>query len=140
MNIEEIENKIVDDFSMLDEWDDKYSYIIELGKKLKPLDEKYKTDERLIRGCQSRVWLRSYLDDNNKVIYEADSDAIITKGLVSMLVQVLSNHKASEIVNSELTFIDRIGMKQHLSPTRSNGLVSMVKQMKLDALAFNSIE
>src|SRR6478735_3409257 len=140
MSIEEIENKIIDDFSLLDEWDDKYAYIIELGKKLKPLDEKYKTDERLIRGCQSRVWLRSYLDDNNKVIYEADSDAIITKGLVSMLVQVLSNHKASEIVNSELTFIDRIGMKQHLSPTRSNGLVSMVKQMKLDALAFNSIE
>jgi cysteine desulfuration protein SufE len=140
MSIEEIENKIVDDFSMFDEWEDKYGYLVELGKKLSPLDEKYKTDERLIRGCQSRVWLRSFLDDKGEVVYEAYGESSITQGLISLLVQVLSHHTPKEIMEADLTFIDKIGMKQHLSPLRSNGLLSMVKQMKLDALAFNSIE
>lgn len=139
MKIEEIENQIVDDFSMLEESDDKYTYIIELGKKLSPLDEQYKTDQRLIRGCQSRVWLRSYLNDEGNVIYEADSDSTLTKGLISLLVQVLSNHKPAEIVNADLSFVEKIGMTRFLTPLRANGLVSMIKQMKLDALAYNSI-
>lgn len=140
MTIKEIENEVVENFSLLEEDDDKYEYIIEIGKKLLPLDDKYKTDERLIRGCQSRVWLRSYLSNEGTVIYEADSDSTLTKGLISLLVQVLSNQKPSEIVKSDLDFINKIGMNRFLSPLRSNGLVSMVKQMKLDALAFNSIE
>ena len=137
MNIAEIENEVVDEFSMFDQWDDKYQFIIDLGKTLEPMDPQLKTDDRLIKGCQSRVWLASELKDG-KVIYHADSDAIITKGIVALMVRVLSGHAPKEIVDAPLDFIDRIGLKQHLSPTRANGLLSMVKQMKLDALALSS--
>lgn len=137
MSIAETENEIVDEFSMFDQWDDKYQYIIDLGKSLAPLEEKYKTDDRLIKGCQSRVWLHSEMKDG-KIVYHADSDAIITKGLVALMVRVLSDHSPEEITAAPLGFIDRIGLKDHLSPTRSNGLLSMVKQMKLDALALGA--
>jgi cysteine desulfuration protein SufE len=137
MTIAETEAEIVDEFSMFDQWDDKYQYIIDLGKSLPPLDEQYKTEDRLIKGCQSRVWLHTELKDG-EIIYHADSDAIITKGLVALMVRVLSGHSPKEIVDAPLTFIDKIGLKEHLSPTRSNGLLSMVKQMKLDALALSA--
>ena len=137
MNIAELEREIVEEFGMFDQWDDKYQYIIDLGKSLEPLDEQYKTEDRLIKGCQSRVWLHTEQKDG-KVFFHADSDAIITKGLVALMVRVLSGHTAKEIVDAPLTFIDEIGLKDHLSPTRSNGLLSMVKQMKLDALAMSA--
>lgn len=137
MSIAETEQEIVDEFAMFEQWDDKYQYIIDLGKSLEPLDEKYKTDDRLIRGCQSRVWLHTEMKDG-KIYFHADSDAIITKGLVALMVRVLSGHTATEIVEAPLKFIDEIGLKDHLSPTRSNGLLSMVKQMKLDALALSA--
>jgi cysteine desulfuration protein SufE len=134
MSIAEIENEIVEEFGMFEQWDDKYQYIIDLGKSLAPMDDSMKTEDRLIKGCQSRVWLYTELKDG-KVFFTADSDAIITKGLVALMVRVLSDHTAKEIVEAPLTFIDKIGLKDHLSPTRANGLLSMVKQMKLDALA-----
>lgn len=137
MTIAETEDEIVEEFSIFDQWDDKYQYIIDMGKSLSPLDEKYKTDDRLIKGCQSRVWLYTELKDG-KIIYHADSDAIITKGLIALMVRVLSNHAPKEIVDAQLTFINRIGLAEHLSPTRANGLVSMVKQMKMDAFAMQS--
>lgn len=137
MNIAETESEIVDEFGMFEQWDDKYQYIIDLGKSLAPLDEKYKTEDRLIKGCQSRVWLHTEMKDG-KIYFSADSDAIITKGLVALMVRVLSGHTAKEIVDAPLKFIDEIGLKDHLSPTRSNGLVAMVKQMKLDALALTA--
>ncbi len=130
--IEEIENEIVEEFSIFDEWIDKYEYIIELGKNLPPMDEKLKTDDRKVSGCQSQVWLNTKFENGN-VVYEADSDAIITKGLVGLLVRVLSNQKPEDIVNAKLEFIDKIGMKEHLSPNRANGLVSMIKHMKENA-------
>jgi cysteine desulfuration protein SufE len=133
MNIQEIENEIVDEFELFgDDWEGKYEHLIELGRSLPLIEEKYKTDDRLIKGCQSRVWLHSEIKDG-KVIYTADSDAIITKGLVALMVRVLSGQKPEDIVNADLTFINKIGLKEHLSPTRANGLVSMIKQMKLDA-------
>jgi cysteine desulfuration protein SufE len=136
-SIRDTQEAIVEEFSFFDEWDEKYSYIIDLGKMLSPLDEKYRTEENKIKGCQSQVWLNSYLKDG-KVIFEADSDATIVKGLASLMVRVLSGHEPDEILDTELNFIERIGMTQHLSPTRSNGLASMVKQMKLHALAYKS--
>jgi cysteine desulfuration protein SufE len=136
-SIKDTEDAIVEEFSFFDEWDEKYSYIIDLGRMLAPLNEKYRTEANKIKGCQSQVWLNSYLD-GNLVIFEADSDATIVKGLASLMVRVLSGHTPEEIVNTELSFIERIGMTQHLSPTRSNGLASMVKQMKLHALAYKS--
>lgn len=138
MSIAEIENEIIGEFEMFDQWDDKYQYIIDLGKSLAPMDEKLKTEDRLIKGCQSRVWLHSELKDG-KIIFHADSDAIITKGVVALLVRVLSDHAPKEIVEAPLDFIDKIGLKQHLSQTRANGLASMVKQMKLDALALQTV-
>jgi cysteine desulfuration protein SufE len=135
--IKDIENEIIQEFELFDNWEDKYQYIIDLGKELKGMDEQLKTDERLIKGCQSRVWLHSSFE-NAKVIYNADSDAIITKGIVALLIRILSNHNPDEIVNADLDFINTIGLKEHLSPTRANGLVSMIKQMKLDALALKS--
>jgi cysteine desulfuration protein SufE len=132
MTIAETENEIIGEFEMFDQWDDKYQYLIDLGKSLEPMDENLKTEDRLIKGCQSQVWMHSELKDG-KVIYHADSDAIITKGLVALMVRVLSGHSPKEIVDAPLTFIDKIGLKDHLSPTRSNGLLAMVKQMKLDA-------
>ena len=137
MTIAETENEIVEEFSIFDQWDDKYQYIIDMGKSLPPLDEKYKTEDRLIKGCQSRVWLYTELKDG-KIIFHADSDAIITKGLVALMVRVLSEHTPKEIVDAQLTFINKIGLAEHLSPTRANGLVAMVKQMKMDAFAMQS--
>ncbi|MEI7676794.1 MAG: SufE family protein, partial [Bacteroidales bacterium] len=133
MTIKEIQEEIIDEFSIFDDWMDKYQLIIDLGNSLAPLDEQYKIPQNLIEGCQSRVWLQAdYVD--GKVIYTAESDAVIVKGIVSLLVKVLSGHTPDEILNDDLFFIEAIGLKEHLSPTRSNGLVSMVKQMKLFAL------
>lgn len=137
MTIQEIENEIIEEFSIFEQWDDKYQYIIDMGKALAPMDEKYKTEDRLIKGCQSRVWLHTEMNDG-KIIYHADSDAIITKGLVALMVRVLSGHTPKEIVDAQLTFINKIGLAEHLSPTRANGLVSMVKQMKMDAFAMQT--
>jgi cysteine desulfuration protein SufE len=133
--IEEIENEIVEEFSLFDSWEDKYEYIIDLGKKLPPLDEKYKVDENKVRGCQSIVYLVADYNDG-RVYYKAESDAVIVKGLISMLIRVLSGQRAEDIVNAPLNFIREIGMMTHLAQTRSNGLLAMVKQMKNYALAF----
>ena len=137
MKIEEIENEIINEFGQFDEWLDKYNYIIELGKSLPLIDEKYKTDQYVITGCQSKVWLHASFNDG-KVFFEADSDAIITKGIVGLLIRVLSGQTPVDILNSKLEFVDKIGLHEHLSPTRSNGLTSMIKQMKLYALAFKT--
>ncbi len=137
MSINDIQNELIEDFSFFDDWMAKYEYIIQLGKELPLIDEQYKKDEYLIRGCQSKVWLHAdYKDD--KVIFTADSDAIITKGLVSLMVKVLSGHTPEAVAAADLYFIDRIGLKEHLSPTRANGLLAMVKQMKLYALALKA--
>ena len=137
MTIDKIEQEIIEEFSMYDDWMGKYEHIIELGKTLPLIEEKYKTDDRLIKGCQSRVWLHSEIK-NGKIAFTADSDAIITKGLVALVIRVLSGNTPDEIVNAKMDFIDKIGLKQHLSPTRANGLVNMIKQLKLDALALKS--
>ena len=137
LSIEEIENEIIDEFSMFDDWMQKYEYLIDLGKSLPVIDNQYKSDEKLIKGCQSRVWMHSELK-NGKVIYTADSDAIITKGMVALMIRALSNHTPDEIINAKMDFIEKIGLVQHLSPTRSNGLLSMIKQMKLDAIAYKA--
>lgn len=137
MSIEHIQEELIDEFAMFDDWMQRYEYMIELGKSLPLIDEKYKTDDKLIKGCQSKVWLHSELDDG-KVVFTADSDAIITKGIVAILVRTFSNHSPQEILNANTDFIDDIGLKEHLSPTRANGLVSMIKQMKLDAMAYQS--
>ena len=137
MSINEIQDQIIDDFSFFDDWMEKYEYIIDLGKNLPVIEEAYKVEENLIKGCQSRVWLRAEMD-NDKVKFTADSDAVITKGIIGLLIQVLNGHSAEEIAKSELYFIDKIGLKEHLSPTRSNGLLSMVKQMKLYGLALSN--
>jgi cysteine desulfuration protein SufE len=134
-SIAEIEDEIVEDFSLFDTWDEKYEYIIDMGKKLKPLEDQYKKEENKIKGCQSTVWMISEFKDG-KVVYRAESDAVIVKGLVSMLIRVLSGHTPQEIIDAKLGFIDAIGMRQHLAQTRSNGLLSMVKQMKLDASVY----
>ncbi|MBE7175296.1 MAG: SufE family protein [Mucilaginibacter polytrichastri] len=131
----EIEQEIIDEFALFDSWDDKYEYIIDLGKKLAPLDGQYKIGENKVKGCQSTVWLHAYTQDG-RVFYEADSDAIIVKGLISMLIRVLSGHTPQEILASQLNFIGEIGMTSHLAQTRANGLLAMVKQMKNYALAY----
>lgn len=136
-SILEIEQEIVEEFALFDSWDDKYEYIIDMGKKLKPLDDVYKKEENKIKGCQSTVWMMSEFKDGN-VYFKSESDAVIVKGLVSMLIRVLSGHSPEEIINAKLEFIDRIGMKQHLAQTRSNGLLSMLKQMKLDATVYQA--
>ncbi len=137
MSIKEIENEIIEEFEIFgDEWEGKYEHLIDLGKSLPLIEEKYKTEDRLIKGCQSKVWMHSESKDGN-IIYTADSDAIITKGMVALMIRVLSNQKAEDIVKADLDFINKIGLKEHLSPTRANGLVSMIKQMKLDALALS---
>ncbi len=134
MSIQEIENQIIEEFEQIEDWMERYNYIIELANGLPLIDENYKTKQYLISGCQSQVWLfASY--ENGKVIYKADSDAIITKGIVALLIRVLSNQTPDDIINAKLDFVDKIGLKEHLSPTRSNGLVSMINQMKLYALA-----
>lgn len=133
MTIQEKEQDIIDEFSVYDDWMDKYEYIIELGKDLPIIAEELKTDDRLIKGCQSRVWLNADLDEG-KMKFSADSDAIITKGIIALLIRVLNDEKPEEIAKSELKFIKEIGLQEHLSPTRSNGLVSMVKKMKMESL------
>ena len=133
--IEEIEGEIVEEFSLFDNWDDKYEYIIDLGKKLPALDDVHKKDENKVRGCQSTVWLAADYQ-TGRVYYKADSDAVIVKGLISMLIRVLSGQNADDIVNAKLDFINKIGMMSHLAQTRSNGLLAMVKQMKHYAFAF----
>jgi cysteine desulfuration protein SufE len=135
--LKEIQEEIIEEFSVFDDWMDKYNYLIDLGKSLPQIEEKYKTNEYLINGCQSRVWLHADFE-NGKVIFTADSDAIITKGIIGLLVRVLSERKPEEIMETDLFFIDKIGLKENLTPTRSNGLVSMIKQMKMYALAFNA--
>jgi len=135
MTIEEIEQEIIEEFEIFDDWIGKYEYLIDLGKSLPLIDSTYKIENKLIKGCQAQVWLHSELKDG-KVIFTADSDAIITKGMVALMIRVLSNHTPDEIMNAKLDFVDTIGLTKHLSPTRSNGLVSMIKQMKMDALGF----
>ena len=137
MTIEEKQQQIIADFADFDDWFDKYSMLIELGNNLLPFDESKKTQENLIQGCQSRVWLDANLDEKGNVIFTGDSDAVIVKGILSLLISVLSEQKPEEILNSELYFIDKIGLKEHLSPTRSNGLLAMMKQMRLYALAYS---
>ena len=137
--INEIQDQIIAEFSVFDDWMDKYSLLIDMGTELPPLDAKYKTRNNLIEGCQSRVWLQSDQIEG-KIIFLGDSDAVIVKGIVSLLIRVLSGHTPDEILSSNLYFIDAIGLKEHLSPTRSNGLVAMLKQMKMYALAFKTNE
>jgi len=137
MTIESIQQELIDEFALFDDWMQRYEYMIELGKSLPLIDDKYKTEDKLIKGCQSRVWLHSELKDD-KIIYTADSDAIITKGIVAILVRAFSNQSPQDILKANTDFIDEIGLKEHLSPTRANGLVSMIKQMKLDAMAFHA--
>lgn len=137
MTINEIQNELIDDFEFFTDWMEKYEHIIQLGKELPLIDEEYKKEDYLIKGCQSQVWLHAELVDD-KVKFTADSDAIITKGLVSMMVKVLSGHTPGEIANADLYFINRIGLKEHLSPTRANGFLSMVKQMKLYAITMKA--
>jgi len=137
MTINEIQDELIEEFAFFEDWMEKYEYIIQLGKELPLIDDKYKTEEYRIKGCQSQVWLRPDVEEG-LVHFKADSDALITKGLVSLMVKVLTNHSPKEIAESELYFIDKIGLKEHLSPTRANGLLSMVKQMKLYAMALES--
>jgi cysteine desulfuration protein SufE len=134
--INEIQEELIDEFGLFEDWADKYEYLIDLGKKLEPMSDAFKTEENVIKGCQSRVWLHAD-KQGDLVVFQADSEAIIVKGMISMLIRVLSNHTPAEILASDLYFIDQIGMSQHLAQTRSNGLVSMVKQMQHYALAFS---
>lgn len=136
MTIEESQQNIIDEFSDIDDWMDRYACIIDLGNELEPLPDELKTPDRLIEGCQSRVWLDAKKADDGTIQFRADSDAIIVKGIISMLVNVLSGHTPEEILSSDLHFIDDIGLSEHLSPTRSNGLLAMVKQMRAYAAAF----
>ena len=137
MTINEIQDEIIDEFSGFDDWMDKYQLLIDLGNEQEPLDEKYKVESNLIGGCQSRVWLQAdYVD--GKINFTAESDALIVKGIVALLIRVLSGHTPQEILDADLYFIEQIGLKEHLSPTRSNGLLAMVKQMRVYALAFSS--
>jgi len=137
MTIQEIQDEIIADFAFFGDWMDKYEYIIQLGKELPMIDERYKTEENLIKGCQSRVWMHAEIRDG-KLFFTADSDAIITKGLVSLVIKVLSGQTPKEIVDATLYFVDAIGLSSHLSPTRSNGLLSMIKQIKMYALAYQA--
>ena len=136
MTINDIQDEIIEEFSGFDDWMDKYQLLIDLGNEQEPLDEKYKTEQNLIDGCQSRVWLQADLVDG-KIHFSAESDALIVKGIVALLIRVLSDHTPQEILDADLYFIEQIGLKEHLSPTRSNGLLAMVKQIKMYALAFN---
>lgn len=137
MTIEEIQNEIIDEFSMFEDWEERYQYMIDLGKDLPLIDGQYKTDDHIIKGCQSKVWVHAELKDD-KVHFTADSDAIITKGIIAILIRTFSDHRPKDIINANTDFIDKIGLKDHLSPTRANGLVSMIKQLKMYAVAFNA--
>lgn len=137
MTIQEIQEEIVDEFSMFDDWMQRYEYMIELGKSLPLIEEKYKTDDNIIKGCQSKVWVHAKMK-NDKVEFTADSDAIITKGIIAILIRVFSGQHPSAIIEADTDFIDEIGLKEHLSPTRANGLVSMIKQLKMYAIAYQT--
>lgn len=136
-SIPEIQNELVDEFSMFDDWMQRYEHMIELGRSLPMIEERYKIDDNLIKGCQSKVWVHAELQDD-KLVFTADSDAIITKGIIAILVRVLSNQRPQDIIDADMGFIDEIGLKEHLSPTRANGLVSMIKQLKLYAIAYQT--
>lgn len=139
MTINELQDNVIEEFSVFDDWMDKYALLIDLGNSLPPLDEKYKTESNLIEGCQSRGWFQAdYVD--GKIIFQGESDAVIVKGIVSLLINILSGHTPQEILDADLYFIDKVGLKEHLSPTRSNGLVAMVKQMRLYAMAYRAKE
>ncbi|MBR9913634.1 MAG: SufE family protein [Algicola sp.] len=137
MTIEEIQEEIIDEFSMFDDWEERYQYMIDLGKTLPLIDEQYKNDDHIIKGCQSKVWVHAEMKDD-KVQFTADSDAIITKGIIAILIRVFSDQKPQAIIESNTDFIDQIGLKEHLSPTRANGLVSMIKQIKMYAIAYQT--
>lgn len=137
MNIQEIQTEIVEEFSMFSNWEERYQYMIDLGKSLPLIDSKYKTDDNLIKGCQSKVWVHAELN-NDKIVFTADSDAIITKGIIAILIRVFSNQRPKDIMEANTDFIDKIGLKEHLSPTRANGLVSMIKQLKMYAIAYQT--
>ncbi|NRR91286.1 SufE family protein [Winogradskyella undariae] len=137
MTIEEVQNEIIDEFSMFEDWEERYQYMIDLGKDLPIIEEKYKTEDNIIKGCQSKVWVHANMQDD-KVNFTADSDAIITKGIIAILIRVFSNQHPKAILDANTDFIDKIGLKEHLSPTRANGLVSMIKQLKLYAIAYQT--
>lgn len=136
-NIEQIQEDIVEEFEMFDDWMQRYEHMIELGKSLPLIQEKYKTEDNLIKGCQSKVWVHAEMHDD-KLVFTADSDAIITKGIIAILIRVFSNQHPKDIIDADTSFIDRIGLKEHLSPTRANGLVSMIKQLKMYAVAYQT--
>jgi len=137
VTIKDIQNEIIDEFSMFDDWMQRYEYMIELGKSLPLIDDHYKTDDNIIKGCQSKVWVHAEMKDD-KVVFTADSDAIITKGIIAILIRVFSNQTPKDIIEADTAFIDEIGLKEHLSPTRANGLVSMIKQLKMYAIAYQT--
>ena len=137
MTIKEIQAEIIDEFSMFDDWMERYEYIIELGKNLPLIKEEFKIEDNIIKGCQSKVWLKGQ-ESEDRIIFTADSDAILTKGIIAILIRTFSQQKAIDILQADMDFIDTIGLKEHLSPTRANGLVSMIKNIKMYALAFNS--
>ena len=137
MTIKEIQEEIIDEFSMFEDWMERYEYIIELGKSIPLIDKPYQTDENIIKGCQSKVWLHAE-EKEGKIVFTANSDAILTKGIIALLLRVFSHQSPQDILNAETSFIDKIGLKEHLSPTRANGLLAMIKQLKLYALAFQA--
>jgi len=137
VNIKDIQNEIIDEFTMFDDWMQRYEYMIDLGKSLPLIDDQYKTEDNIIKGCQSKVWVHAKMEDG-KIIFTADSDAIITKGIIAILIRVFSNQQPKDIIEADTGFIDKIGLKEHLSPTRANGLVSMIKQLKMYAIAYQT--
>lgn len=137
MTIQEIQNEIIDEFSMFEDWEERYQYMIDLGKNLPLIDDAHKTEDNIIKGCQSKVWVHANMNDD-KVAFTADSDAIITKGIIAILIRVFSNQHPTAIIEANTDFIDKIGLKEHLSPTRANGLVSMIKQLKMYAIAYQT--
>lgn len=137
MNIKAIQDEIVDEFSMFEDWEERYQYMIDLGKTLPLIEEQFKTEDNIIKGCQSKVWVHAEMKDD-KIVFTADSDAIITKGIIAILIRVFSNQEPKAIIDADTDFIDAIGLKEHLSPTRANGLVSMIKQLKMYAIAYQT--
>ena len=137
MTIQDIQDEIIDEFSMFEDWEERYQYMIDLGKTLPLIDDAHKTEDNIIKGCQSKVWVHAEMNDD-KIVFTADSDAIITKGIIAILIRTFSNQHPKDIINAETDFIDEIGLKEHLSPTRANGLVSMVKQLKMYAIAYQT--
>jgi cysteine desulfuration protein SufE len=137
VKIEDIQNEIIDEFSMFEDWEERYQYMIDLGKTLPLIEDKYKTEDNIIKGCQSKVWVHAEMKED-KVVFTADSDAIITKGIIAILIRVFSNQHPKDIIDANTDFIDKIGLKEHLSPTRANGLVSMIKQLKMYAIAYQT--